>query len=544
MSTSIGRNDQCRASGIALKFAIGLMALFALAISPRTSAAGGGGPIVVTHNGSIQGVVVNGVSEYLGIPYARPTVGRFRWTPPRRFGRYSGVLNATQFGNVCPQFNALVGTQIGDENCLFLNVYVPNGLTSSETRLPVMVWIHGGGLTEGAGSFYDPTPLVQRGVIVVTINYRLGLLGFFAQTALDAKTHPVANYGFMDQQFALKWIRANIAAFGGDRRRVTIFGESAGGQSVYAQLASPLAAGLFEGAIAESGAYASFADYLEAIIPLAQAETTGSFFEISGAAFATNVGCASQTAACLRAVPAATLVAAQPFPMYPFVDGKLLTQIPAAAFASGQFNQVPVISGTNHDEYRLFVAELYDYVGNPLTNANYTTAVNTLWGVLAPFVLPIYPLPLTPPPDAASLALGASGTDGAFSCPARYADQSLSQFVTTYTYEFSDENAPLYFGLVPASFPLGADHSAEIEYLMNILGIPAVFTPDQQTLSATMIDYWTQFAATGDPNLSGTPTWIPYNSATDEYQSLVPPTPVVDSTFASDHLCSTFWDFL
>jgi para-nitrobenzyl esterase len=487
--------------------------------------------------------VVNGVGEYLGIPYARPPVGRFRWKPPRRFGRYSGVLNATQFGDVCPQLDAL-GGQIGDENCLFLNVYVPNGLTRSESRLPVMVWIHGGGLTGGAGSFYDPTPLVQRGVIVVTINYRLGLLGFFAQTALDAETRPVANYGFMDQQLALKWVRANIAAFGGDRRRVTIFGESAGGQSVYAQLASPLAAGLFEGAIAESGAYASFADYLEAIIPIAQAETTGSFFEMSGAAFATNVGCASQTAACLRAVPAATLVAAQPFPMYPFVDGKLLTQTPAAAFASGQFNQVPVISGTNHDEYRLFVAELYDYVGNPLTNANYTAAVNTLWGVLAPFVLPIYPLPPTPPPDAASLALGASGTDGAFSCPARYADQSLSQFVTTYTYEFSDENAPLYFGLVPASFPLGAYHSAEIEYLMNILGIPAVFTPDQQTLSATMIDYWTQFAATGDPNLSGTPTWIPYNSATDDYQSLVPPTPVVDSTFASDHLCSTFWDFL
>jgi para-nitrobenzyl esterase len=333
----------------------------------------------VIHNGSIQGVVVNGVSEYLGIPYARPPVGRFRWTPPpRRFGRYSGVLNATQFSNVCPQFNALVGTQIGDENCLFLNVYVPNGLSSSETRLPVMVWIHRGGLTGGAGSFYDPTPLVQRGVIVVTINYRLGLLGFFAQTALDAETPPVANYGFMDQQFALKWVRANIAAFGGDRRRVTIFGESAGGQSVYAQLASPLAAGLFEGAIAESGAYASFPDYLEAIIPIAQSETTGSFFEMSGAAFATNVSCASQTAACLRAVPAATLIAAQPFPMYPFVDGKLLTQTPAAAFASGHFNQVPVISGTNHDEYRLFVAELYDYVGNPVTNANYTTAVNTL----------------------------------------------------------------------------------------------------------------------------------------------------------------------
>jgi para-nitrobenzyl esterase len=535
--------DQRRPARSGRTSAMVLVVLLALAIGLAYGVATAAG-IIATHNGALQGTEVNGVDEYLGIPYAAAPIGRLRWVPPQSFGKWSGARNATQFGNVCPQFDAITGAIIGDENCLFLNIYVPNRPSGPSTRLPVMVWIPGGGLTSGAGEFYDPTPLVQRGVIVVTINYRLGLLGFFAQTALDVPHRRVANYGFMDQQFALKWIKLNVAAFGGDPKRMTIFGESAGGQSIYCQLASPLAAGLFEGAIAESGAYSSFADYLESVIPIAQAETTGSFFEISGAAFATNVGCGSQTAACLRAVPAATLVSVQPFPMYPFVDGKLLTQTPATAFASGQFNQVPVISGTDRDEYRFFVAEDYDYVGNPLTNTNYSTAVDALWGVLAPFVLPVYPLPPSPPPDAASLALGASGTDGIFSCPARHADQSLSQFVTTYTYEFSDENAPLYFGLLPPSFPLGAYHSAEIQYLMAILGIPALFTLDQQQLSATMIDYWTQFAATGDPNLSSAPTWTPYNSITDEFQSLVPPKPAVDTTFAAYHLCSTFWDFL
>ncbi|MGH7881024.1 MAG: carboxylesterase family protein, partial [Candidatus Binataceae bacterium] len=356
-----------------------------------------------------------------------------------------------------------------------------------------------------------------------------------------AEGHEAGNYGFMDQQFALQWVNRNISAFRGDPRKVTIFGESAGGQSVYSQLASPTAKGLFQRAIAESGSYASFTDYLDSIIPIAQAETTGSTFEESGAAFATAVGCSDQTAACLRAVSAPTLVGVQPFPMYPFVDGTLLTQTLGAAFASGQFNQVPVISGTNHDEYRLFVAGIYDYKGTPLMNADYATAVTTLWGsLLAPAVLAFYPLPPSPPADAASLALGASGTDGLFSCPARNADLSLAQFVTTYTYEFNDENAPLGL-LPPASFPLGAYHSAEIQYLMTVGGIPAPFSPDQQALSAAMISYWTQFARTGDPNSAAEPAWSPYSSTTDEFQSFLPPTPAVESGFTSDHLCTAFW---
>jgi para-nitrobenzyl esterase len=527
-------------------------AVLSLTVVARAAASHSSTATIVTGSGSLTGVAAEDVNEYLGIPYAAPPVGALRWLPPKAFGHWPGVLAATHFGRECPQFNSALGVEIGSENCLYLNVYTPKPTKSAASDnalgLPVMVWIHGGGLTSGSGANYDPSPLVEAGnVIVVTINYRLGLLGFFAQSSLDAEGHLNANYGLMDQQFALKWVQQNIAAFGGNPNRMTIFGESAGGQSIYANLASPRAAGLFQGAIAESGSYGSFVDYYDAIIPIADAETVGSAFEESGAAFADAVGCTSQTSACLRAVPATTLVDVQSFPMYPVVDGTVLPNTPGAAFASGAFNRVPVISGTNHDEYRLFVAEDYDFQGNPLTNAEYTTAVDALWGTaLGPIVLDDYPLPVNPAADAASLALGASGTDGIFSCPARLADQSLAQYVTTYTYEFSDEDAPLdiFAAFITPSFPLGAYHSAEIQYLMNILGIPAPFTSDQSQLSRAMISYWTHFATTGDPNSADQPVWSPYNSTTDEFQSFVPPTPTVDSTFATDHLCTTLWDFL
>jgi len=536
----------------ATRIALGIVAsaLICMAVTMPALADKSSNGAIVTESGPLKGITVGSVNEYLGIPYAASPVGARRWQPPQPFGRWHGVFDAAQFGNVCPQFDSLIGRFVGNEDCLFLNVYTPQPSQLPQRGhhrgLPVMVWIHGGGLTTGTGELYDPTPMIAQGhVIVVTINYRLGLLGFFAQTALDSESHPAANYGLMDQQFALKWVRKNICAFGGDSTQVTIFGESAGGQSIYANLASPTAHGLFQRAIAESGAYASFTDYQNAIIPIAQAEAVGSVFEPSGEAFATAVGCSSQTAVCMRAVTPETLVSAQPFPMYPVIDGVLLTNTLGTSFSTGHFNRVPVISGTNHDEYRLFVALDYDYAGHPLTNADYATAVEVLWGpVLGPIVLEVYPLPASPPTDAASLALGASGTDGSFSCPARRADQSLSRYVTTYTYEFNDENAPLEFGLVPASFPLGAYHSAEVQYLMIFFGVPVPFTTDQQQLSAAMISYWTQFATSGNPNSADEPLWAAYNPATDQFQSLVPPTPAAESTFATDHNCTTFWDLL
>jgi para-nitrobenzyl esterase len=500
-------------------------------------------PIAFTESGLVIGSTTDGGSEFLGIPYAAPPVGALRWTPPQRYGFFPGfVLQATQFGSECTQAGG------GSENCLFLNVFTPP--TESAERsghgLPVMFWIHGGGLTEGSSTPYLPEGLVKNGVIVVTFNYRLGYLGFFAQSAIDAEGHLNGNFGLMDQQFALGWVRRNIASFGGDPDRLTIFGESAGGQSVYAQLASPLVAGMFRGAISESGSYAEFQDYFSNIVTLAVAETTGTTAVPSGVAIADSVGCTNQTASCLRAVPAATMIAAEPFPLYPFVDGTLLTQTMSAAFASGEFNQVPVISGTNHDEYRLFVALDYDLVGNPiLTSTEYDTAVTTLWGpALAPAVLTLYPFASYP---AGGQALGASGTDGVFSCAARVADQSLAKFVPTYTYEFNDEHAPPsqseFGGLL--TFPLGAYHSAEVPYLFNtgnVFGLPELLSPRQRRLSNAMLNYWTQFAKTGDPNSPGEPLWSPYSASTDRFQSLMPPVPVVESNFDSRHQCSTFWD--
>ena len=244
---------------------------------------------------------------------------------------------------------------------------------------------------------------------------------------------------------------------------------------------------------------------------------------------------------------AANLVAVEPSQLYPFVDGTLLTQQISAAFASGEFNQVPVISGGNHDEWRLFVATGYDLVGNPIaTLADYQAAELALWG---PSLAPTPVDALYPDSPANSLdggeALGASGTDGIFACPERNGVQLLSKYVTTYAYEFNDENAPPpQSSLSGLTFPLGAYHTAELQYLFigDFFGLPvAPLSSEQVELSDAMISYWTQFAKTGDPNSADEPVWSPYSASADEFQSLIPPTPVVETTFATDHQCG-FWD--
>jgi para-nitrobenzyl esterase len=201
--------------------------------------------VIVTENGPVAGTPAFGVERFLGIPYAAPPIGNLRWMPPQPHERWQGVLNAGS-GNFCTQPDG-AGGSFGSEDCLTLNVFVPLTVKNQNKKspLPVMVWIHGGGLVAGGSPIYEPHPMVQSGnVIGVTINYRLGYLGFFAHPAIDAEGHLSGNYGLMDQQFALSWVQRNIGAFGGDPNRVTIFGQSAGGQSVYANLVSPTAAGL------------------------------------------------------------------------------------------------------------------------------------------------------------------------------------------------------------------------------------------------------------------------------------------------------------
>ncbi|MFZ0478000.1 MAG: carboxylesterase family protein [Terriglobales bacterium] len=533
-------------NGFAFKLLFGVAALCVFTLS-TTSAAFGTSPTVTTPLGVVIGKKALGMDEYLGIPYALPPVGELRWTPPQPYGVFpTEPFVATEFGNPCVQAAG------GSENCLFLNIFTPS---TGGTGLPVMVWFHGGGLIEGSSTAYNPELLVKKGVIVVTLNYRLGYLGFFAQSAIDAEGHTNGNYGLMDQQLALQWVQNNIAAFGGNPAQVTIFGQSAGGQSVYANLASPTAAGTFSGAISESGSYDEFQPYLNDVIPVAAAETTAGVEAEedtavpSGEYIANAVGCGDPaTSACLRAVPATSFVALQPFPIFPFVDGTVLTQTITQAFATGSFNKVPVISGTNRDEYDLFVAEQFDFQGNPLTESTYPYAVDALFpAALAPTVLEIYPYNYDATPDQ---SLGAAATDGGFSCPVWNANQSLSQYVSTYAYEFADENAPPaeadFGGLL--TFPLGAYHAAEIQYLFegyDIFGLPASLTTlsaTQKRLSTDMVDYWTQFAKTGNPNVEGKPVWPGYNASTDLFLQLTEPKPVAISSFKYEHLCSFLWN--
>jgi para-nitrobenzyl esterase len=388
-----------------------------------------------------------------------------------------------------------------------------------------MVWVHGGSLRTGESDDYNPAGLVRDGVVVVTINYRLGALGFLADSALASRPGgPSGNYGLMDQQAALRWVQRNIRGFGGNPGDVTLFGESAGGLSTLAQLVSPGARGLFQRAIVESGTYQLTQQSLAAA-------------ESAGKTFAATAGCASNAAACLRRLPVSTILADEdPSGYTPDVDGAVLTQSVKTALARGQFNHVPVVIGTNHDEYRLFVAG-FQFLGARVTAANYQSMIASTLGVSAAIARAIaaqYPLSRYPSPP---VALGAVGTDAIFACHALTAEESLARYVPTYAYEFNDENAPEPF-LPPAGFPYGAAHASELPYLFNPTSVthPVPFSQAQQKLAAAMKQDWTNLAKTGIP----APRWPKFTSASQQMLSLVPPAPQVETNFAAQHHCA-FW---
>jgi para-nitrobenzyl esterase len=502
---------------------IGLTAADANAAPPRHH----GAPIVATDQGLVRGATTNGADEFLGIPYAAPPVGRLRWQPPQPAARWPGVRAATQYGPHCPQSAGAFGAGSTSEDCLYLNVFTPADRGLLHRPLPVMVWIHGGSLTVGESDDYDPTPLVRDGAIVVTINYRLGALGFLATSGLAAEQGGHAgNYGLMDQQAALRWVQRNVGRFGGDRHNVTIFGESAGGLSVLSHLASRPAHGLFDRAIVESGAYAL------TLAPLTQAED-------AGASFAAAVGCDGQSTNCLRTVPVSTILAHEGTGYVPDIDGRVLTQSLGTAFASGQFNRVPVINGTNHDEWRLFVG-LYTLLGYPVTAENYADQFGVPPDVAAKIVAE-YPLSNY---DSPADAVGAVGTDSTYACPALSADTMLSKYVPTYAYEFSDEQAPEAFLAPIPGFSYGAAHASELPYLFTLhSAYPATLTPVQQHLASTMRAYWTNFAQRGFPSGLGQPLWPGFTSSRPLVQSLDTPRPHVETGFAAAHHCA-FWSSL
>jgi para-nitrobenzyl esterase len=466
--------------------------------------------------------------EFLGIRYAQPPIGALRWQPPRPAS--SPTKKADAFGPHCPQNASSFGKPSTSEDCLFLNVFTPLDAAEGRSNLPVMVWIHGGNLTEGESDDFNPVRLVHEGVIVVTLNYRLGALGFLAQPSLDAETHPGVNYGLLDQQAALKWVQDNIGGFGGDPRNVTIFGQSAGGQSVLSNMVSPGAHGQFARAINESGGYGL-------ILPtLAEAEAQGT-------AFAAQAGCGDQTAACLRQLPVATiLVHQEPGFSTTILDGTVLPQSIDVALKNGSFDRVPILSGSNHDEGRLFVAEQFDLAGAPLSAAGYTAFVQSEFGDAAGPVLAEYPLSAFPSPD---LALAALETDGIFACNTMRADTLAARFVPAFEYEFSDENAPELF-VPPASFPYGATHASELQFLFdsftqagNADETPTL-TPAEQALAQSMVRYWTNFAKNGDPNGPGVPRWKQLGPHRMTVQTLGPRV-ASQVDFSTQHKCD-FWN--
>ncbi|MGH7814780.1 MAG: carboxylesterase/lipase family protein [Candidatus Binataceae bacterium] len=483
-------------------------------------------PIVQTGDGPVTGTVTPTISSFLGIPFAAPPVGSLRWMPPKPPAPWTTARTATHTGSTCPQ-----GSGSGNEDCLYLNVITPTtALEPNAEPVPVMVYFHGGAFLSGAGQGSDSARLVTIGnVIVVTINYRLGALGFLAHPALSAESPygSSGNYGILDQQFALKWVKRNIAAFGGDPKDVTIFGQSAGGLSVFTNLVSPLAKGLFRRALVESGSYST------KLQTLADAED-------NGIAFASAVGCPDQTATCLRAVPVTTLLKNYGIIagldgefLTPNVDGYVLPESIDKALADGNFNRVPVIDGTTHDEYRIYVAELFDEASHPMSKTQYTTFLNGYFGGFEPSVIAEYPLANYPSPD---LAFASVITDLVFSCQAYDADVSMAKYVRTRVYEFADENSIS----TPANvtFPLGSSHGSEYRYLFSTP--PSFFTERQLLLSYVMIRDWTNFAWNGNPN-EDWPAITAAGGGPIEWLKPIVSTRERLSAFSADHKCA-FWE--
>ncbi|HZT75566.1 MAG TPA: carboxylesterase family protein [Vicinamibacterales bacterium] len=450
--------------------------------------------------GQISGVSENGVRVFKGIPFAAPPVGALRWKAPQPVVPWSGVKAADTFGAECMQVPYPAGSPYASEarpiseDCLYLNVWTA---ASAGEKRPVLFWIHGGAWTRGSGSTptYDGAALAKRGVVVVTTNYRLGVFGFLAHPELTAESpqHASGNYAILDHVAALQWVRKNIAAFGGDPAKVTIFGESAGSWSVSVVQATPLAKGLFRAAIGESGG--QFAR----VAKLADAEK-------AGAAFAASLGAGSLAA--LREVPAEKLIAAQAFRTGVNVDGYVLPQDVRSIFASKQQSNVPVIVGSNGNEW----TTLSNPAQFPKTVEAYHKYVAAQYGDVSD-IDAAYPVKSDADIKDAMLALG---RDRTFTLEMR----TWARFVAA-----SGKNAFLYqFTHVPPSpraQEWGAYHASEIAYVFgNLRGRGFAYTDVDRRLSDDMSQYWVNFATTADPNGKGLTKWTPYDEAKEPYLDL------------------------
>jgi para-nitrobenzyl esterase len=482
------KTKMCVALMLAAGLTAGALAASAHAAPAPTKARIDSGVLVGTEDGDVR--------VFKGIPYTAPPVGALRWAPPQRPAAWRGERAADQYGALCPQpmkpKGALnEGGAAGEtsEDCLFLNVWAPR----AAHKAPVMLWIHGGSNAYGAGSLsvYDGSAFVRDGVILVSINYRLGALGWLAHPALTRAAkpgEPLATYGLMDQIAALEWVRRNAAAFGGDPANVTVFGESAGGIDIQALLASPLAKGLFAKAIVESGAGWS------PPVSLAKAEA-------AGVKTAQQLGLpADASLEQLRALPATALVAPGIRPSDIAIDGQLLTQSPSQAWARGQAADVPLMIGSNSNE-----ASLMHLMRLPPAM------------ILALQPAPVIAAYADETGDAAKAQ--AVFNDAFMGGPARWVAARASTGQPAWLYYFS------YVLDVQKPFAAGADHGAEIPYVFDswdhlgalaaALGGKAPLTAGDKAVTRAVHGCWVAFARTGVPSCDGAPAWPAYTPAND-----------------------------
>jgi para-nitrobenzyl esterase len=457
------------------------------------------GQAIQIDSGRITGVPASdssSITVYKGIPFAAPPLGNLRWKAPRPVEPWGDVKLMDSFGKNCIQ----PGKQnAGSEDCLYLNVWTP--AHNRQVKLPVMVWIHGGGFTGGSGRLSKGEALAERGVVLVSINYRLGPLGFYAHPLLSQESAQgvSGNYGILDQISALKWVQRNIAAFGGDPGNVTIFGESAGGAAVYILCASPLTKGLFHKAIAESPWVTD-----GSISPLRRPAYTRESVEATGTRIAQLLLEDEATAplAALRAIDATELVqkTRQGYRLPAALDGYVLLDNPANVFARGEQHSIPFIAGTNTDEGTMFSGYF-----RPKTVAEFEAMLKEQYQDGADLVIEAYAVKTT---EEIRPAVNQHINDAWFAQPTRWMVRHMSKVnPNSYLYHFAHTSMNWPAG--------GSSHAAELAFVFGSLQADKQ-TPPYKYLSNAMMSYWTQFAKTGNPNADGLPNWPPYQLSADK----------------------------
>ncbi|WP_330294598.1 carboxylesterase/lipase family protein [Streptomyces sp. NBC_00503] len=534
LSTRIARVSPARplsatAFALAVLFAAALPA--AAAASPGSGPGGGpdgsSRPVVALAQGALRGRAEGGVQEFLGVPYAAPPVGELRLRAPAEPQRWSGIREADRQAPACLQFSpfGLRDPRAVSEDCLYLDVYLPRGVRA-DARLPVILWMHGGAYSQGTGTQFGGGAMAElTHSVVISINYRLGQLGYLGLPELTRQdARHSGSFGLMDQIAALRWTRENIGAFGGNPGNVTVSGQSAGSGSVCALLAAPSAAGLFHRAVLQSG-------------PCTLLRTPDSArAESEARAFAAGAGCADPAAAvaCLRAAPGAALVdaARTAATSGPASGDGLLPQEPAVAIAAGTWNKVPVMIGNTRSEDRFFVA-----LTQPgLTEQQYAEQVLAGYGAAGPEVLARYPVAAYGSPY---LALSALMTDSTFACETAATAQLFARQVPTFAYEFDDPDSPTLAGAQVPGLDESNAHSAELAYLYEFTMGDRPLTPVQVALATRMKRYWGAFARYGAPLAAGQTPW-PVTGPAGAVLTLSPTATRIDPAFAADHQCG-FW---